>query len=188
MFQELEQRSFIHRVDSDGRICFINADWLAFAAENDWPVTSAQVLGTDLLASISDLQTRYVYDLLIHRVRGTGAPIQFRYRCDAPDCRRVLEMHMHYHPKLDQVEFRSSAISIERREPVAVLDVRKTPRYGETLSVCSWCKAVQTAQAWMQLEQAVVRLGLFAAETLPRISHGICPDCSSRLTTLTSTP
>ncbi len=95
---------------------------------------------------------------------------------------------MHYHAEFDQVEFRSSPISIERREPVAVFDVRKTPRSSETLSVCSWCKAVETAQAWMQLEQAVVRLGLFAAETLPRISHGICPDCSGRLTTLTSTP
>ncbi len=188
MFQELEQRSFIHRIDGDGRICFINADWLAFAAENDWPVTSAQVLGTELLASISDLRTRHFYGLLIDRVRSTGAPIQFRYRCDAPDCRRLLEMHMHYHADLDQVEFRSSAISIERREPVAVLDIRKTPRSGQTLSVCSWCKAVETAQAWIQLEQAVVRLGLFAAETLPRISHGICPDCSGRLTTLTSTP
>ncbi len=188
MFQELEQRTFIHRIDSDGRICFVNADWLAFAAENDWPVTSAQVLGTELLTSISDLQTRHVYGLLIERVRRSGAPVQFRYRCDAPDCRRLLEMHMHYQPEFDQVEFRSSAISIERREPVALLDVRTTPRSSETLSVCSWCKAVQTAQAWMELEQAVMRLGLFAVEALPRISHGICPDCSGRLTILTSTP
>jgi hypothetical protein len=188
MFQELEQRSFIHRIDRDGRICFVNAHWLDFATENDWPVTSAQVLGTELLASISDLQTRHVYGLLIDRVRGSGTPVQFRYRCDAPDCRRLLEMHMHYHRDLDQVEFHSTAISIQRREPVAVLDVRNTPRSSETLSVCSWCKAVQTAQAWMELEQAVMRLGLFAAETLPRISHGICPDCSGRLTTLTSTP
>ena len=188
MFQELEQRSFIHRVDSAGRICFVNADWLAFAAENDWPVTSAEILGRDLMASISDPQTRHVYGLLIERVRRSGTPVQFRYRCDAPDCRRLLEMHMLYRPELDQLEFRSSVIGIERRESVAVLDVRTTPRSSETLSVCSWCKAVRTAQAWVELEQAVMQLGLFAAEALPRISHGICPDCSGRLTTLTTTP
>jgi hypothetical protein len=188
MFQELEQRSFIHRIDRDGRICFVNAEWLAFAAENDWPLTSAEELGSELMASISDPRTRHVYGMLIERVRTSGAPVHFHYRCDAPDCRRLLEMHMHYHPDLDQVEFRSTAISIERCEPFAVLDISRTPRSNETISVCSWCKAVQTAQAWIELEQAVMRLGLFAAKTLPRISHGICPDCSGRLSSLTATP
>ena len=188
MFQELEQRRFIHRIDRDGRICFVNADWLAFAAENGWPVTRAEVLGRALMASISDPRTRHVYALLIDRVRRAGSLVPFRYRCDAPDCRRLLEMRMHYHPELDQVEFRGRAISIERREPVAVLDVSRTPRSSATISVCSWCKAVQTAQAWIELEQAVMRLGLFVAETLPRISHGICPDCSGRLSRLTTTP
>jgi len=187
MFEELEPRRFIHRIDRDDRICFVNAEWLVFAAENDWPVTRAQVLGTNLMASISEPQTRHVYGLLIDRVRSSSAPVQFRYRCDAPDCRRLLEMQMQYRADLDQVEFQSRAISIERREPVALLNVR-APRSGETLSVCSWCKAVETGKAWIELEQAVVRLGLLAAEALPRISHGICPDCSGRLTSLTTTP
>ncbi|MGB5736707.1 MAG: hypothetical protein WBM40_19940 [Thiohalocapsa sp.] len=188
MFQELEQRSFVHRIDGDGRISFVNGNWLAFAAENDWPVTSAQVLGTDLLASVSEPRTRHVYGMLIERVRKSGQPVQFRYRCDAPDCRRLLEMHMHYDRGLNEVEFRSTAISIERRESIALLDVRRSARSSETLSICSWCKAVQTPQAWVELEQAVVRLGLFAAEALPRLSHGICPDCSGRMQGLTATP
>jgi hypothetical protein len=186
MFQQFDQRDFIHRIDGDGRICSVNQAWLDFAVENDWDVDKARLLGSDLMASISDLQTRHVYGLLINRVRDSRRSAHFRYRCDSPDCLRLMEMRMHYDATLDQVEFRSRALSIERREPIAVLDTRRLQRSSQTLSVCSWCKAVQMAQAWVELEQAVVRLGLFAADALPRISHGICPDCSKRLATLTA--
>ena len=186
MFRQFDPRDFVHRIDADSRICFVNSAWLDFASENDWDVDRSLVLGSDLLSSISDPETRHVYGLLVHRVRESRRSVRFRYRCDSPDCLRLMEMRMRYDPTRDQVEFRSRALRIERREPIAVLDTRRLQRSTQPLSICSWCKAVQMAQAWVELEQAVVRLGLLAADVLPRISHGICPDCSKRLAILTT--
>lgn len=186
MFQQLDRRQFVHRIDSDDRICFVNSAWLDFAAENAWDVGRSQVLGGELLASISEPQTRHLYRLLLHRVRESRRPVRFRYRCDSPDCLRLMEMRIRYDPRREQVEFRSRVLRIERREPIDLLDAGRLRRSNQTLSVCSWCKAVQIAQAWVELEKAVVRLGLLAADALPRISHGICPDCSKRLDTLTA--
>jgi hypothetical protein len=57
-----------------------------------------------------------------------------------------------------------------------------TPRSDEPLlRVCSWCKKVDTRWGWCEAEEAVVRLGLFEAQALPDITHGICQDCYERV-------
>jgi len=178
---QLDQREFIYRIDAEGRICFVNAAWQAFAAENGWQVGAAQVLGSDLMASITDERTRHLYGLLIERVREPGRLARFGYRCDAPDTRRLMEMQMRYDESRKQVEFRSRVALIEKRDPVALFEAPQTNRTEELLSVCSWCKAVLADQAWVEVEEAVVRLDLFSADALPRISHGICPECSERI-------
>jgi hypothetical protein len=73
-------------------------------------------------------------------------------------------------------------LRLETREPVALLDSGLAERSGDVLMVCSWCKAVEAGHVWVEVEQAVERLDLFAPEALPPISHGICPDCSERMT------
>lgn len=183
MFDHLDQREFVHRIDGDGRICFVNPAWREFATENDWALDATQILGSELMASITDPQTQHLYRMLIQRVRGSGRSARFGYRCDAPDCRRLMEMRMRYDQTTKQVEFRSRVQLIERREPMAIFDSTQTQRSDDLLSVCSWCKAVLADQTWVEVEQAVMRLRLFASDALPRISHGICPDCSQRLAT-----
>jgi len=181
MFEEIDQREFVHRIDAEGRICFVNSAWLAFAEENDWGLGAAQVLGSELMASITDAPTRHLYSLLIQRIRNSSRTTGFNYRCDSPECRRLMEMRMYYDQARKQVEFRSHTLLIERREPMALLNATRTNHTDDILSVCSWCKAVLADQAWLEVEQAVMRLRLFAADALPRISHGICPTCSERL-------
>ncbi len=90
---------------------------------------------------------------------------------------------MDYDQARKQVEFSSRVLLIERREPMDLFSANRTNRTDDILSVCSWCKAVLADQAWLEVEQAVMRLRLFAADALPRISHGICPACSERLST-----
>ncbi|MGB5832096.1 MAG: hypothetical protein WBG92_08910 [Thiohalocapsa sp.] len=181
MFEQMDQRSFIHRTDADGKICYVNAAWLAFAAENGWGAGTSQALGSELMASITDLQTRHIYGLLMNRVRESGRPVRFSFRCDSPDCRRLMEMQMRYDRVLQEFEFCSRALHIERRETMPLLDASRATPSIETLSVCSWCKAVLAEHAWIEVEQALIRLRLFAADALPQISHGICPACSVRL-------
>jgi hypothetical protein len=181
--QQTDQREFVYRIDAEGRICFVNPAWQAFAAENGWQVGAAQVLGSELMAFITDARTRHLYGLLIQRVRESGRLARFGYRCDAPDCRRLMEMQMHYDDARQQVEFRSRVALIERREPVVLFDPTIANRTDDIVSVCSWCKAVLADQAWVEVEEAVIRLELFSVDALPRISHGICPDCSERIST-----
>ena len=181
MSRQTDFRTFIHRVDRSGRIRFVNDAWLAFAAENSWHTSTAEVLKYPLMAYISDPETRHIYQMIIERVRNEGRQARFRYRCDSADCRRLMEMHIHHDQTLDQVEFRSRVLRLETRDPVALLAPNLAKRSGPLLTVCSWCKAVETNHAWVEVEQAVERLGLLAAQALPPISHGLCPTCRKQL-------
>ena len=181
MSQQTDPREFVHRVDRNGRIRFVNDAWLAFAAENSWHTSASEVLSSPLMEYISDPETQHIYRLLMERVRKKGDQVRFRYRCDSPDCRRLLEMRIHHDRALEQVEFRSRVLHAERRDPVTLLDFGLAGRTDSLLTVCSWCKAVEIDHAWVEVEQAVQRLGLLAAQALPQISHGICPTCSERM-------
>ncbi|MCG6895814.1 MAG: PAS domain-containing protein [Thiocapsa sp.] len=182
MSQRANPCDCVHRIDSDGRISFVNDAWLVFAEQNGWPVTAAQVIGSPLMQQIADLETRHIYQLLIDSIRGGGRQARFLYRCDSPDRRRLMEMRVSGRAP-GQVEFRSRVLRLEPREPVALLDPRHQNRSSDILTVCSWCKAVLAEQTWVEVEQAVRRLAILTERALPRISHGICPGCSERMKT-----
>jgi hypothetical protein len=177
-----DPREFVHRIDGDGCIGFVNDAWLAFAAENGWRISDRQVLGSPLMAYIGDPETRHIYKLLIDRARQQGRKARFNYRCDSPEYRRFMEMLIDHNRVLDQVEFHSRVLRLERREPVNLIDPTHEQRSDEILTMCSWCKAVLVDQAWIEVELAVERLGILADQALPQISHGICPGCRDRIT------
>ena len=179
--QQRDPREFVHRIDPDGRIGFINDAWLAFAAENGWHTSAVQVLGSDLMAYIVDPETRHLYNLLINRAREEGREASFNYRCDSPDCRRFMHMRIDYIRELNQVEFRSRVLRLERRDPADLINPSYAARSGEILTMCGWCKAVWVDHAWIEVEQAVELLGVLTEQVLPRISHGICPGCRDRI-------
>jgi len=179
--------TYVHRIDAGLRISFVSREWLAFAAENGYDTTPQAELGRPLFSVIADEETRHIYRLLIQRTRSSRDILAFSYRCDSPDHRRWMRMRMRYLAASDEVEFASQLLRIEARAPMPLLAPRQQ---GQTsprlLSMCGWCKAVLTEQTWVELEQAVMQLRLFATDTMPRISHGICPDCSKRLLSLES--
>jgi hypothetical protein len=187
MSRDTDNRQFIHRIDRQDRICFVNRAWLAFAEENDWETSAEEVLGCDILSQIADARTRHVYRLLIDRIRDRRCPAKFRYRCDSPARRRFMEMRMNV-AKNGQVEFLSRVLRIEQREPIAVLDAARRQRSGGVLPICSWCKAVWVETAWVELEEAMKRTDILARAPLPPLSHGICPACSERMTQLGERP
>lgn len=180
MSQNADTREFIHRIDRDDRISFVNSAWLAFAAENGWATTASQVLGSPLLAYISDTETRHLYRLLIDRTRDTGHPARILYRCDSPDCRRFMEMRIRNEAS-DDLEFRSRVLRLEHRDHVNVLDPSFRKRSSDILTVCSWCKAVFADGAWSEVEEALLQTGILPEAALPQICHGICPTCRDAL-------
>jgi len=168
-------RQFICRVDAADRIVFVDASWVAFAAENGAPaLTAASVQGTALWNYVSEEVTREFYRIFARKVRATGRTIVVPFRCDGPECRRFMEMSI-LPLAGGGLEFHSVLLREEARPRVDLLDL-DFPRTDQWLTLCAWCKKAKVA-GWVEVEEAVRQLGLFESARLPRITHGVCPAC-----------
>ncbi len=173
-------RQFVSQVDAKDRFTFVDENWVAFAVENGRPdLTAENVTDTSLWDHVTDRNTRQFYRIFMTKVRQTGRPLQLPFRCDAPACRRFMEMNI-LGLGGGGLEFRSLLLREESRSQVALLD-RGFPRSPGLIVMCAWCKKVRTSR-WLEAEDAVRELKLFDRETLPRVSHSICPECSRVLT------
>ena len=183
-----DRRCFIYRVDAQDRILSANDEWFAFARENGArELDHSTVIGQSLLGFLCNTETQHLFDILLKKVRVTGDTVSLSYRCDSPDCRRCMELELV--PKRDaEVEFRSRIVQQEFREPVRMLE--EVERSDELLKMCGWCKKIAMPdKRWVEVEEAVDALNLFAAVRVPKISHGICEEChSALLKELTSKP
>ncbi|MGO8837194.1 MAG: hypothetical protein ACLQAH_10305 [Limisphaerales bacterium] len=179
-------QQFIYRVDAQDRITFVDANWLAFAAENGLPALTAEaVTGKVLWDFISDLTSRQFYKIFAGKARETGQIIAVPFRCDGPEQRRFMKMFIVPQPE-GALEFRSLLEREEARPGVGLFDAN-VPRNGDYISVCAWCKRAK-ASDWVEAEVAVQELRLFHQPRLPQISHGICPDCKKALLLLAESP
>lgn len=170
----------VYRIDAAGNLTFVNDAWSKFARDNHGEtVLPEQVLGRSLMASLAGATIRELYLRMIQRARA-GVPVRFQYRCDAPAKRRVFEMNIRGLAG-GAVEFTSALLQEETRPPVALLEANR-PRDDRLLLMCSWCQQVAVAEGrWEPVETAVTTLGLMEAETLPDVTHGICPPCAKKM-------
>lgn len=168
----------IYRIDADNRITVVSGNWLSFARENgaEESCHPKAILNRPIWEFIDGHETRHLYEIILARLRKAGRPVTVPFRCDAPDKRRYLALAMV--PSRDNdIDFYSSIIREESREPVALLSL-DAPRSDEIIKMCSTCKKIELGgNRWVEVEVGVVELQLFEAEKLPRISHGLCGDC-----------
>lgn len=177
MKQQQSKQPFIYRIDQNDTIFFVNDQWLLFAQENDVDaLTFDAVMNQSLWSFITNVEVQHLYGLFLARVRATRLPIKLPFRCDAPDCRRYMELSLYPLPR-KAVEFKSRIIKLEARDPVALLDA-SLKRSNQFIRMCSWCKKVYTDRCgWVEAEKATQVLKLFDAPQIPQISHGMCPAC-----------
>jgi hypothetical protein len=170
----------VYEVDADDRLVRVDDGWRRFARANGAPeyAEDAGLIGRPLLGFISDGTTKLIYDALLQRARSGGRPVDVPFRCDSPGERRWLEMRI---APLDgrALRFETFTVRTEPRDAAPLLD-RSVPRSGPMLRMCSWCKDVDTAHGWQPIERAVTTLRVFGGETVPPITHGICPVCVTR--------
>jgi len=119
--------------------------------------------------------------MLLRRVRGELRSVDIPCRCDGPEVRREMDIHIASQSPGRFVLFSARLRTEERREEFQPLLAADTPRGEETLTMCGWCDRFLVGGEWVEVEEAVARLGLFALPQLPAISHGVCPDCSEML-------
>lgn len=169
-----------YHVDAADIIEAVSDTWSAFARENRGEhLLPPPVLGRSLWDSISDATTRGIYVALLQRVRGGRGPVHFRFRCDAPSMRRLLDMLITRETAgaVGTVKFTTTPVALEPRPSVALLDPG-VPRETAVQVTCAWCARLRiTEQEWLEVEAAMRILDPFGQRALPALSHGMCPDC-----------
>jgi len=172
-----DHRQFLYRVDDDFRITMVSDAWLAFARENNAPaLTRDAVIGKRLRNFIAGFETWHLYDMIFNVARRTQKPVVVPFRCDSPVEHRYMELTI---SSFDEKQFELNS-RIVRMEPTAynpLLDVDTT--HGQDwLTICSWCKRVKTGKdRWVESDQAVRDMFLFARRDMPQLTHGMCPRC-----------
>lgn len=172
-----DNRTFIWIIDDADKIVRVNDDWLAFAEENSAPqLSAALVLDQPLWRFIHDQETVYLYKLIFGRVRAGKSPIAFPFRCDAPNCRRFMEMKLSLLPG-NAIQFLSKILRQEFRQPLDFLDATRG-RSEEFLKICSWCKKIYIPdRGWGEIEDSIGALDLFGNRSMPQMTHTICASC-----------
>jgi hypothetical protein len=171
------QRRFVWTIDDADKIVHVNDDWLTFARENGAPqLGAALVLDQPLWRFIYGQETVYLYQQILAKLRAGRRPIIFPFRCDAPDCRRFLEMKLSLLAG-SAVQFQTSILRQEFRQPLDFLGASRD-KSKEFLKVCSWCNKIYIPdRGWGEPEDAIGALDLFGHRSMPRMTHTICDSC-----------
>ncbi|MEM7167483.1 MAG: hypothetical protein AAF581_18635 [Planctomycetota bacterium] len=168
-----------YSVDRNDCVRSVGAAWFEFACGNKAQnLTSEAVVGRPLWDFIANDQVRHIYQILLDRVRSLRETLVVPFRCDGPDVRRFMELQLT--PVTNEgVRLEARLVREERREFIRLLGA-DPHRSDEFVTICSWCKKVQHDGRWLDLEAAVARQGLFVANELPQLTHGICEQCTQQ--------
>ncbi len=118
--------------------------------------------------------------MLVRRIRGEARSVDLPFRCDGPDVRREMDIHIAARSSGRFVLF-SARLRSEQPRDFQPLLAGEAPRGEEALTMCGWCDRFLVGEEWVEVEEAVARLGLFKLAEMPAISHGVCPDCTEML-------
>ncbi|BCS32182.1 hypothetical protein TBR22_A13920 [Luteitalea sp. TBR-22] len=175
----------VYVIDGEDRIQTLNEAYLADAST--WggdPDAVRQALVGQVLWQVLPGVGEW-YGPLVRRARADQREVCFPFRCDTPDFRRLMRMRITPQPR-GAVAFESSLVGVQPRAHVEVLEGTGASG-GSIVTMCSWCKRVDADGAWLEVEEALARLGADAYH-LPALSHGICPRCLGELTALAQSP
>ena len=173
----MEFAEIVYRLNDDDEIVFVNDEWDRWAMENLGDVViGPRIIGRSIWNFISGTETEEYYRQAIAQVRA-GRRITFTFRCDAPDCRRLLRMTLESADN-NQLQFTTTPIATELRAHEEFFNAL-ADRHESSLCVCSWCRRIFLDGQWQEVDELQLR----SDSPLPRITHGICDDCRSCLAT-----
>ena len=169
-----------YAVDDQDRLVSVCSEWLEFALKNEGDgLAPAQLIGHSLWDFISDDPTRELYEAVLKHVR-TGSTTDLVLRCDAPECRRLIEMIVTRQPN-GNVEFKTVLLASKVRAPERLL-AKSTPRTAQHVMVCSWCDLVNVdVDKWFEVEAAMDYLRLTDETELPMVEPVVCPACYAKV-------
>jgi hypothetical protein len=172
-----DQIKYRYRVNREDVLTWVDSWWLAFARENGAPELSAQnVMGRQLWDFLDDEATRGIYQQLHHRVRASGQSVVVPFRCDSPNLRRHMRLTICPGEEGDLL-YESQLLRVEAGVHYRVLDPEE-PRGKSFLTICSCCKrALLETHGWLEMDEAVLRSGIFDRKRLPQLRYSFCDEC-----------
>ena len=175
----MSSTTYEYTIDGDDVIRHVNDAWKDFALENHGQVLADGVVGSWLWQHLAGREVKPLYRALVERVRDRQVRIEVPFRCDAPDLRRHMALELIPLPA-SAVRFSCRVVTEEPLAPVKVLDPSLESDPHRMIRMCAWCKRIEGgAGDWLELEEALSDLELFQMETVPGITHGVCPECQS---------
>lgn len=175
----MRSERFEYVIDANDLITQVNEAWRAFARENDGAGLGDAVVGSWLWQHFAGIEVKHLYRVLLERVRAGRKPVTIPFRCDAPELRRYMMLEIMPLPD-NSVRFSSWVEEAEARPRIYLLEAGRPEDPNEFLRMCAWCKRVGKGEdGWQELEDALTDQEVLMREPLPKITHGVCPECQS---------
>ena len=165
-----------YELDSSLNLLSVDDGWDVFAVRNGAPeLVRSRVVGQSVLASIADPTTAELYVELFRRVGTRGVPVTIPFRCDSPTVRRFLTLTIE--PSPAGFRMTSTVVRTESRPLQSLLWPAHTDGQ-HSVQMCSWCKRVEAAGSWLEVEEAAASLDTDAS---PVLRHAICDQCRNEM-------
>jgi hypothetical protein len=165
-----------YRINERDEIISVNDDWCRYASDHGWEgISPDEVLHRPIYDYITDSTTSSLYQYLFKRVRG-GSSVRYQFNCESSSHRRVMEMTVIPIGNEGSVELKARRLSKQARK-LQRFDSTSNPNEDKFLRACGWCCRIDLEGYWIEVEDAVARLGVFEFSRLPKLTHGICQDC-----------
>jgi hypothetical protein len=179
------KETIIYRIDNNNIIDLLSDNWKIFSEDNFGGdiCEPINVIGSPLFDFITGLETKYLYQIILKKVRDRMRTSTFGYRCDSPEKRRFLDLSI-FPLKHNAVEFWSQVVRTESRETVFLLK-NDIERSDEFVRICSMCKKIAVSDTeWVEVESAIIKLKIFEKEQMPQLTHGLCQSCYDKVMTI----
>ena len=130
-------------IDEIDHIVEVGGDWDEFASKNNGEtILKENVESNEIWHFIKDSGVRYLYRVMIEKIRKLGGRIEFPFRCDSCVVRRFMKLEIEPYPN-DTVRFVSTVLNEEERPRIDMMDPA-LPKSDEIVRICSWCKKNRT--------------------------------------------
>jgi hypothetical protein len=171
--------SLSYAIDDEDRLIRLDRGFYEFAEDNGWNEAGSS-LGRSLWDFVAGDDVRKLQRLLLRRVRDEKRDVRLPFRCDGPGLRREMDLRIVADRSGRVVMFSGRLLSEEARPIQTLLDTRR-PHGSDRVDMCAWCDRFEIDGEWVEVEEAAKRLELFRHSELPRLDHGICPECNRSL-------
>ena len=114
---KIRTQSARYRIEPDLRIGWTSPNWDRFACENGAPeLVGGTVLGHSLLDFVQGAEAKAIYDSILKRVQETRVEVDLAFRCDSPDVRRFMVLHVRR--QVNALYAESTPLNVRRTKPI----------------------------------------------------------------------